>query len=232
MASSAFVQSPVEFILKSFKWQISVTSSLCLTIFVIFCFHVLVGINLSFFTFLLWPVRFTNGAHVGAVGWGTALQAGSIPDCVIGIVHRHNPSRRTMTLGSTQPLTETSTRNISCGWGDGKGSRCVGLTTLPPSYADCLEICETQPPGAQKTCLGLYRDFCTFTIPYTTQLNLKIISYMPSSCTYNWTFYFTNLYEFWFPLLSQAGASMSWDIILSIARQWLHKVGRYEFVSW
>jgi len=34
-----------------------------------------------------------------------------------------------MTLGSTQPLTEMSTRSIS--WG--KGGRCVRLTTLPPS---------------------------------------------------------------------------------------------------
>ena len=38
--------------------------------------------------------------------------AGSIPDLIF---HRHNPSGHTMTLGSTQPLTEMSTRNIS--WG-------------------------------------------------------------------------------------------------------------------
>jgi hypothetical protein len=30
---------------------------------------------------------------------------------------------------------------------DSKGSRCVGLTTLPPSYADCLEIWGPKPPG-------------------------------------------------------------------------------------
>jgi hypothetical protein len=36
-------------------------------------------------------------------------------DGVIGIFHLHNPSGRTMALGSTQPLTEMSTRNISCG---------------------------------------------------------------------------------------------------------------------
>jgi len=41
--------------------------------------------------------------------------AASIPDGVIGILHLHNPSGRTMTLGSTQTLTEMSTRNIS--WG-------------------------------------------------------------------------------------------------------------------
>jgi hypothetical protein len=28
-----------------------------------------------------------------------------------------------------------------------KSGRCVGLTTLPPSSADCLEIWEPQPPG-------------------------------------------------------------------------------------
>jgi hypothetical protein len=39
----------------------------------------------------------------------------SIPDGVIGIFHSHNPSDRTMALGSTRPLTEMSTRSIS--WG-------------------------------------------------------------------------------------------------------------------
>ena len=43
--------------------------------------------------------------------------ADSIPDCIIGIFHWHNPSRRTMTLGLTQPLTEMTARNIS--WGEG-----------------------------------------------------------------------------------------------------------------
>ena len=41
--------------------------------------------------------------------------AGSIPDGVIAIFHRHNPSHRTMALVSTQPLTEMGTRDIS--WG-------------------------------------------------------------------------------------------------------------------
>jgi len=41
--------------------------------------------------------------------------AGSIPYGVIGIFHWHNPSDRTMALGSTQPLTEISTRTISLG---------------------------------------------------------------------------------------------------------------------
>jgi len=41
--------------------------------------------------------------------------AGSIPAGVIGIFHWHNPSDRTMALGSTQPRIEMSTRSISLG---------------------------------------------------------------------------------------------------------------------
>jgi hypothetical protein len=41
--------------------------------------------------------------------------AGSIPDGVIGIFYWRNPSDRTLALGSTQPLTEMSTSNISGG---------------------------------------------------------------------------------------------------------------------
>jgi hypothetical protein len=77
--------------------------------------------------------------------------AGSITDGVIGIFYLHKPSGRTMALGLIQTLTEMSTRDIS--WG--KGGRCVGLTTLPPSCADCLEIWEPQPPGTLRVCPGL-----------------------------------------------------------------------------
>ena len=37
----------------------------------------------------------------------------------------------------------------------GKGGQCVGLTTLPPSSADCLEIWEPQPPGTLRDYPGL-----------------------------------------------------------------------------
>jgi hypothetical protein len=38
--------------------------------------------------------------------------AGSIPDDVIEFINLPNPSSGTMALGSTQPLTEMSTRNL------------------------------------------------------------------------------------------------------------------------
>jgi hypothetical protein len=63
----------------------------------------------------------------------------------------NNPSGRIMTLGFTQSLTEMSTRNNS--WG--KGGRCVGLTTLPPSCVDYLEMWDSQPAGTLKVCPGL-----------------------------------------------------------------------------
>ena len=65
-----------------------------------------------------------------------------------------------MALGSTQPLTEISTRNISLG---GKGGRRIGLTTLLPSCADYLDIWEYLHLGTLRACPGLYRDcFVTF----------------------------------------------------------------------
>jgi hypothetical protein len=57
-------------------------------------------------------------------GWGTRCRswlrhyatsrkvAGSIPDELIGFFNWPNPSSSTMALGSTQPLTEMSTRNL------------------------------------------------------------------------------------------------------------------------
>ena len=57
-----------------------------------------------------------------------------------------------MALGLTQSLTEMSTRNISLG---GKGGRCVGLTTLPPVCADCLEIWKPKPSGTLWATTGL-----------------------------------------------------------------------------
>jgi len=49
-----------------------------------------------------------------------------------------------MALGWPQSITEMRTMNIPL-WG--KGGRCERLTTLPPSYVDCHEIWEPQPPN-------------------------------------------------------------------------------------
>jgi len=74
--------------------------------------------------------------------------AGSIPEEVIGIFHRNNPSGRTKALGSTESLTEMSTRNIY----RGKGGRCIRLITLPSLCADCPVIWELQLPEIPWAC--------------------------------------------------------------------------------
>ena len=58
-----------------------------------------------------------------------------------------------MALGSTQPLTEMSTRRIS--WG--KGGLCVRLTTLPPSCAIVMKsgnLTFLEPSGPLQACNG------------------------------------------------------------------------------
>jgi hypothetical protein len=77
-----------------------------------------------------------------------------------------------MALGSTQPLIEMSTRNIS--WREDKGGRYVGLTTLPPSRAICLKIWEPQPPGTLMACQGLHRDCSSLVTIRNTASWLKL----------------------------------------------------------
>jgi hypothetical protein len=42
-----------------------------------------------------------------------------------------------------------------------KDGRCVGLTTLPPSCANCHEVWEPQPPGTLSTSPDLNTDSFT-----------------------------------------------------------------------
>jgi hypothetical protein len=61
---------------------------------------------------------------------------GSIPDEIIGYFIRHNPSSRTMALGSTQPVTEMNTRNFPRGKGRPE-RKADNLTAV--CEPDCLE---------------------------------------------------------------------------------------------
>jgi hypothetical protein len=55
----------------------------------------------------------------------------------VNCIFHLNPSSHNVALRLTHSLTEMSTKDIS--WGS-KGGWCVGLTTLLPLCADCLEI--------------------------------------------------------------------------------------------
>jgi hypothetical protein len=69
-----------------------------------------------------------------------------------------NPSSHTMALGSTQPLTKMSTRNlpgVKSGWR-------VGLIILPPSISQMSEIVGASTSHNPKGLQGLYRDNFTY----------------------------------------------------------------------
>ena len=69
-----------------------------------------------------------------------------------------------MALGSTQPLTEMSTRNIFL---EGKDGRCVRLTTLPPSCAVVTKsgsLNFLEPSGSVQACNGTD---LPLTLPFT-----------------------------------------------------------------
>jgi hypothetical protein len=75
-----------------------------------------------------------------------------------------------MALGLTQPLTGMS--EFQEYFLEGNGGRCVGLTTLPPSCADCLEIWELQPPepsGPLQACNGIALPLQTMILPNKTK---------------------------------------------------------------
>jgi hypothetical protein len=70
-----------------------------------------------------------------------------------------NPSSRTMALGSTQPLTEMSTRNLRGGGGNGR----VRLTTFPPSVSrmprKCGSLDVSHPYGPSGPITGIVFPF-------------------------------------------------------------------------
>ena len=93
------------------------------------------------------------GARGGAVGWGTALQVGR--------------SRVRFPMVSLKFFIAIILPAALWPWGwlsfyqkwvfpEGKGGRCLGLTNLPLSCADCLEIWEPNPPANMWVCPGLY----------------------------------------------------------------------------
>ena len=51
-------------------------------------------------------------------------------------------------------------------WGGvgGKGGLCLGLTSVPHSRADCIEIWEPKPPGNLRVCPGLSKNIFTFAL--------------------------------------------------------------------
>ena len=107
------------------------------------------------------------GLRGGAVCWGTALQGGR--------------SRDRFPMVSLEFFIDVILPAPLLPWGSlsllqkwvpgifpgGNGGRCVGLTTLPPSCADCLQIWEPQllePSGPVHACNGIALSFYLYGI--------------------------------------------------------------------
>jgi hypothetical protein len=83
--------------------------------------------------------------------------AGSVPYQVIGFLNLPNPSSCTMALGSTQPLTEMSTRNLT----GGKG-RPTSRPSVKGQSRSCgsLDVSLTYGPPRPITKMALRFNYC------------------------------------------------------------------------
>ena len=88
---------------------------------------------------------------------------GSIPDGVIGIFHSHNPSDRTMALGSTQPLIEMSKTSKALplqAWSVPEGTRKLRFPDFMTTAQDGGKVVSLthRPPLPPRNVPGTY--FC------------------------------------------------------------------------
>jgi len=121
------------------------------------------------------------GARGGALDSGIMLQAGRsrvrIPTVSLEFfIDVIVPAER---------LREMSTRDIF--W-RGKGVRCVGLTALPLSCANCLEIWESPPPGSlwpsNISVYGLLYHFLYLDLYFVLTTNSRYVMCRAPDCAY------------------------------------------------
>ena len=102
-----------------------------------------------------------HGTGCGAICWVTALQAWWVRFPMMSLDFFIDIILPTALWSSSCNRNEYQEYFLGC-----KGGRCVRLTTLPLSYANCLEMWASQPPETLRVYPGLYRDFFTFTIKH------------------------------------------------------------------
>ena len=108
--------------------------------------------NIYICNFSVWGTRWCSLLRHCPTSWKVT---GSIPNGVTGIFHCIYLPATHYGPGVDSASNRNEYRPYFLG---GKCSRCVGLTTLPPSCADRLEIWEPQPPGIFRAFPRLYSD--------------------------------------------------------------------------
>ena len=83
----------------------------------------------------------------------------------------------------------------------GKGGRCLGLTTLPPSCTDCLEMWEPQTPGSLRGYSGFALPvpvyFSTSRWPLLISYQLFVVNVQAEQLSSFWRNFFNSIYVLW-----------------------------------
>jgi hypothetical protein len=124
----------------------------------------------------------TEIAHGSVVGWGAMMQARRSQDLVPmrWIFYLPIPSSRTMSLGSTQPLTETSTRTLP--GSKGRPAR-KAWQTYRHLWADCLDkMWEPRRLTTLWAFTACYRDSFTFSLHKLLYMFRLVLAFYLLSC--------------------------------------------------
>ena len=87
--------------------------------------------------------------NTGGTRWLSSPRHCATSRKVTGVFHWHDPTAHT---GVDSGSNRNEYQEYFLG---GKDGRCIALTTLPPSCADCLEIWVNRPTGTVRACPGL-----------------------------------------------------------------------------
>jgi hypothetical protein len=137
-------------------------------------------------------------------GWGTALHTGRsrarFPMVSLDFFHWHNPSDRTMALGSTQPLTEMSTRNIYWvvkGWQPCQlhVPRCTRFKGLPQSVITQSILWFVRDNFTLKCYIKIAQYKSTIAYKFMRSLNYKLSIRVKINIDWNFSLFQVNSLE-------------------------------------